>query len=194
MEKKETLKDGRELTIRELKLADLDKLMKFYCTLPPGDRKYLRIDVTNRDIVEQRIRMAGTDNIIRIIALFGEEIVADGALELTSEEARKHLGELRVIVARKFQRQGVGMAMMRELYLLAVEKKVEKIVVKMMRPQIEVRKICRKLGFREELLIPDYVRDLGGESQDLVIMTCDIKEMWKELDLFYSDSDWQRCR
>jgi hypothetical protein len=64
----------------------------------------------------------------------------------------------------------------------------------MMRPQVGAQHIFRKLGFREELLIPDYVRDLKGETQDLIIMTCDIKDLWKELDHFYSDSDWQRCR
>ena len=47
MEKKETLKDGTKIIIRELHTEDLDKLMKFYSALPPEDRKYLRIDVTN---------------------------------------------------------------------------------------------------------------------------------------------------
>jgi hypothetical protein len=50
------------------------------------------------------------------------------------------------------------------------------------------------LGFHDELVIPDYVKDQTGKSQDLVIMTCDIQELWKELDQFYMDSDWERCR
>jgi len=86
------------------------------------------------------------------------------------------------------------MIMMRELYFLAAQKKVEKIIVRMMRPQIAARNICRKLGFQEELLIPNYVRDLTGTDQDLVIMTCDIKEFWEELEHFYSGSDWRRHR
>ena len=45
-----------------------------------------------------------------------------------------------------------------------------------------------------EVLIPEYVKDQTGKSQDLVIMTCDIQELWKELDQFYMDSDWERCR
>ncbi len=84
--------------------------------------------------------------------------------------------------------------MVRELYFLAVEKKVEQVVVKMMRPQVAAKRIFRKLGFREEHLIPDYVRDMSGEKQDLIIMTCNTKDLWKELEHFYSDSDWQRCR
>lgn len=194
MEKIETLKEGTKVVIKNLTLNDLDRIMKFYSSLPEEDRTYLRVDVTNKDIVEQRIRDIELGNVFRIIALHGDDIIADGALELTIEEWRKHQGELRVIIAKKFQRKGLGMIIMRELYFLAVEKKVEKVVVKMMRPQIAARTICRKLGFHEELLIPDYVRDQTGKSQDLVIMTCEINDFWKELDHFYKDSDWQRCR
>jgi len=194
MEKIETLKDETKVTIRELQIKDLDRLMKFYSGLPLEDRKYLRIDVTNRGVVQQRIELTKEGNVFRLIALHNDEIVADGALELSGEEWRKHQGELRVIVARPFQHKGLGMIMVRELYFLAVEKNVDQAVVKMMRPQVAAQRIFRKLGFREELLIPDYVRDIAGKKQDLIIMVCNIKELWKELEHFYSDSDWQRCR
>ena len=194
MEKKETLKDGTKILIRKLHINDLDRLMKFYSSLPPEDRKYLRIDVTNKEVVKQRIKLTKTGNVFRLIALFEDEIIADGALELSGEEWRKHQGELRVIVARPFQHKGMGMILVREMYFLAIEKNVEQVVVKMMKPQIAAQQIFRKLGFREELYIPDYVRDQAGEKQNLIIMTCNIKDLWNELEHFYSDSDFQRCR
>ena len=194
MEKKETLKDGTKVLIRKLHINDLGRLMKFYSDLPPEDRKYLRIDVTNKDIVRQRIKLTKAGNVFRLVALFEDEIIADGALELSGEEWRKHQGELRVIVAREYQHKGLGMILVRELYFLAIEEKVEQVVVKMMKPQIAAQRIFRKLGFKEEFDIPDYVRDLDGEKQDLIIMTCNIKNLWNELEHFYSDSDWQRCR
>ena len=194
MDKTETLKDGSKVTIRNLTIEDLDRLMSFYQSLPEEDMKYLRVDVTNRNIVKQRIEAAESANTFRIIALKGDTIIADGALELTTEEWRRHQGELRVIVAEEFRRKGVGMIIMREVYFLAIEKKVEKVIAKMMKPQAAARKICQTLGFHEEVLIPDYVKDQTGKSQDLVIMTCDIQELWKELDQFYMDSDWERCR
>lgn len=194
MDKIETLKEGTRVSIRDLTLNDLDNLMKFYCTLPEDDRKYLRVDVTDREVVEQRIRLIESGNIVRIIALHEDEIIADGALELFADEWRKHQGELRVIVARTFQRKGLGMIMMRELYFTAAQKKVDMLIVRMMRPQTAARNICRRLGFREELLIPDYLHDLTGATQDMVVMTCDIQEFWKELEHFYMDSDWQKYR
>lgn len=194
MKKTEILKDSTRVEIRSLTHNDLDPLMDFYRSLPELDRKYLKVDVTDSKVVENRFRMIKRGSLIRIIALKGNDIVGDGALELSSEEWHKHQGELRVIVSKPFRRKGLGMIMMRELYFLAAEKKLKKIIAKFMRPQTAARKICRRLGFHEETLIPDYVQDRSGKSQDLVIMTCDMQELWKELELFYSDSDWQRCR
>jgi len=193
-EKTVSLKDGKEVLIRPLTSRDLDRLMEFYRSLPLEDRRYLRVDVTNREVVSQRIKLIEKGNVYRLIGLDKDNIVADGALELSGEEWRKHQGELRVIVARPYRRRGLGMIMMRELYFLAAEKNLEKVVAKMMRPQKAAQIICRKLGFREEALLPDYVKDLSGKTQDLIIMVCDLKDMWKELDHLYSDSDWQRCR
>ena len=194
MKKKEILKDGTKVEIKTLTRDDLDKLMKFYRSLPELDRKYLRVDVTDRHVVEQRMKLIKTGNLTRIIALKGNKIIGSGALELSLEEWRKHHGELRVIVSREHRREGLGMIMLRELYFIAAMKNVKKIVAKFMRPQKAARKILRKLDFHEEILIPDYVHDRAGKTQDMVIMTCDMKDLWKELEHLYSDSDWQRCR
>jgi len=194
MEKTEVLKDGKKIIIRPLTLKDLDKLMAFYKSLPPEDRKYLRVDVTDRKVVAERIRLTDEGQVFRIIALAKDKIVADGALELSGEEWRRHQGEVRLIVARPFRRKGLGMIMIRELYFLAAARNVATIVAKMMRPQKAAQTIFHRLGFREEALLADYVKDLTGRTQDLLIMTCDLGDMWTELDHFCSDSDWERCR
>jgi hypothetical protein len=64
----------------------------------------------------------------------------------------------------------------------------------MMRPQVGAQHIFRKLGFREEMLLPDHLKDLDGVIQDMIIMTCNVKDLWKQLDQLFSESDWQRCR
>jgi RimJ/RimL family protein N-acetyltransferase len=194
LKKQEILKDGTKLSIRTLASGDFDKLMEFYRSLPYGDRKYLRIDVTNNEAVMKRIKDVEEGTAVRILALQDDKAVAIGVLELATDDWHKKQGELRVMVSREFQRKGLGMVMVRELYLLAKEHKVEKVVAKMMRPQVAARKMCRKLGFREELFLPDYVQDQDDKSQDLVIMVCELNDLWKELEFIYTDSDWQRCR
>jgi len=194
MEKTETLKNGTKVVIRPLAFKDLDRLMAFYRSLPPDDRRYLRVDVTDRKVVAERIRLTEQGQVFRLIALCKDKIIADGALELSGEEWRRHQGEVRLIVARPFRRKGLGMIMIRELYFLAAARNVATIVAKMMRPQKGAQTIFHRLGFREEALLPDYVKDLTGRTQDLLIMICNLGDMWTELDHFCGDSDWERCR
>jgi acetyltransferase len=194
MDKTERMKDGTEATIRRLAPNDIDKLMDFYISLPEEDRRYLKLDVTDRTAVSKRLKRVERGEDIRIVAVHGGAIVADGALELSGEGWSKHQGEIRVIVARPFQNRGLGTIMIRELYFIAVLNQITTIVARMMRPQAGAQKIFRRLGFREETVLPDFVKDLQGGSQDLIVMTCDMKDLWKELDRTFGESDWQRCR
>ena len=194
MQKKMTLKDGTELTVRELTLDDLENLMKFFTSLPLKDQQYLRIDVTDKEIVKNRISDALNKKDIRLAVLHNDQIIATGALELSHDDWRKNQGELRLIVAHDYQHKGIGLMLARELYYLAVENGVKKLVVKMMKKQKSARNLVKKLGFSHEVIIPDYVTDKSEKLQDLVIMTCDMKDFWKELEHIYQASDWIRCR
>ena len=86
------------------------------------------------------------------------------------------------------------MLLARELYLLAISEKVEEIIVKMMKPQVAAINIFKRIGFKQEVVLPDYVKDLEGTTRDLIIMRCNVNEMWKELEEYLEDSDWQRTR
>ena len=123
MGQKVKLKDGREVTVREIASDDVDRSHTFFRDLPADDRAYLRVDVTDRKVVEDRIRTIDRDRIRRLVAVHGDEIVADGTLESDGLQWDDHLAELRLIVARPYQRHGLGMLMARELYFLAARKK-----------------------------------------------------------------------
>jgi RimJ/RimL family protein N-acetyltransferase len=189
MNKKVKLKDGNIVLIRELKKDDLYKSFEFFKNLPTEDRKYLRVDVSNFDNVEHRIKMMDYMHVKRIIALDGESIVADGAFELEGHGWKKDVGELRLIIAKDYQRRGLGMIMANELFQLALQAGVHEIVVKMMKPQIAAQKIFTRLGFSHDTTLTNYVKDQYGQHQDLVIMRCGIKEMWEELEDYFFEKD-----
>lgn len=187
------LKDGTEVLIRPLGIGDLDRSFAFFQALPTEDRAYLRGDVTKRDLVERRIRSAvRAENMTRIVALVGDEVVGDGSLEVGGDEWDRHVGEIRVIVAHPFQRRGLGTLMMRELYIEAASRKVQEIVVRIMRPQKAAWAICRKLGFQEEVMLHDYLRDVNGRKQDLILMRCDLEALWRAMEDHIERSDWPK--
>ena len=194
METKAKLNDGTGIVIRPMTEDDVDKSWGFFQKLPEEDRAYLRVDVTKRDVVEKRITEMQSGVVRRLVALAGDEIVADGALELAGARWKEHVAELRLIVARPYQRKGVGMLMARDLYTLASAEKVEDVVVEMMAPQISARRIFHKLGFKEEAVFPRYVKDITGRKQDLIVMRSELGALWHELEEKIALSDWQRTR
>jgi predicted GNAT family N-acyltransferase len=192
----ESLKDGTKITLRLLTVNedDLNKLLKFYQALPFSDRKYLKVDVTKKDVVEKRLHSIVERLAVRVIALHEENIVAEGELFLVGDDWHRDEGEIRVIVARDFQRKGLGMILMRELYSQALNHKLEHLVAKMMTPQTGFQNILQKFGFKEGHVLPKYALDQDKHKQDMLIMTCDMKDFWRELEGVYKQSDWQRCR
>jgi GNAT superfamily N-acetyltransferase len=194
IDKQVTLKDGRAVTIRSMRPDDVQRSFEFFCGLPEEDRKYLRVDVTRRDLVERRTLEAGERGIRRLVAVHDGEIAADGALELEGHGWGDNVAEVRLIVGRRWQRLGLGMLVARELFHLAARNRVDRIVARLMRPQVGAHRIFRRLGFNEEFLIPEHVRDQSGVWQDLIIMRCPLEKLWRDLEDEAANGDWQRAR
>ncbi len=194
MEKNIKLKDDTEVLIREMTRQDGEASLAFFESLPKEDLAYLRRDVTKPEVVEQRIREVESGEAIRLLGVAGDEIVADGTLEFSGEEWKRHVGELRLIISPAYRRKGLGVGMARELFLLAASAQVEEILVRMMRPQKAARAIFRKLGFQQEVVLPDYVRDQVGEKQDMILMRCDLEALWQEMEDYVAMGDWQRTQ
>jgi L-amino acid N-acyltransferase YncA len=184
------LKDETLVVIRTLDRDDVDRSLVFFESLSPEDRAYLRRDVSTREVVEARIRATGPGIAERVVALVDGRIVADAALEFEPLAWKKHVAEVRLIVGSAYRRKGLGMLLARELYSVATDANIEEIVVRIMRPQIAARSIFRKLGFQETVLA-NYVKDLDGHKQDLILMRCDLQALSSELDEVISTWDWQ---
>jgi GNAT superfamily N-acetyltransferase len=186
-----TLKDGQELTIRNMRPDDVELSFDFFSDLPEEDRRYLRVDVTRREVVERRTTELDSGRVDRLVALVDDEIVADGSLELQGHGWGDNIGEIRLMVARPFQHLGLGTLLARELYYLAMQRKLDRIVVRVMRPQSRAHRIMQRLGFKEEFLIPEHVRDQDGNWQDLIIMRCNLETLWNEMESLVEASDWR---
>ncbi len=191
IDKKVTVKDGQDVLIRNLRPADVESSYEFFADLPEEDRRYLRVDVTKRELVERRTTEIDSGRADRLVAVAGNEIVADGSLELKGHGWGDAIGEIRLIVARSFQHVGLGTLMARELYYLAMQHQLDRIVVRVMRPQQRAHRIMKRLGFTEEFLIPEHVRDQSGEWQDLIIMRCNLDKLWREMESLVEASDWR---
>lgn len=173
-----TLKSGDKIFLRFLEKDDLDSLVEYFQSLPPGDRMYLRADVTKRENILRRFGELNHDKIIPLIALNGERIVAIGTLFRAEFGWMRNLGEIRVVVHPDFQRRGLCTVLTREIFFHALKTDLYKIQAEMMEDQVAAINAFERLGFKKETVLRKHVTDLEGNRCNLVIMSLDIQDMW----------------
>ncbi|MHC4079940.1 MAG: GNAT family N-acetyltransferase [Planctomycetota bacterium] len=188
--KLEALKNGTAVVLRNPTMEDVETLRQFFLSLPPEDQRYLRDDVTQKEVVERRIREAELGDVRRLMALVDDKVVAVGALEFSGQRWQRHLGEIRVFVGQEYRCQRLGAMLVAELFGEAQREGLEKVVVKVAAGQTAARKICDRLGFHVDAVLPDHIKDPEGKLHAQVIMSCTLDELWRELSDFNKADDW----
>jgi RimJ/RimL family protein N-acetyltransferase len=183
------LKDGREVTVRPMVETDLDASFTFFKTLPEDVRVYLRQDVTKKEVVERRMRSDDRSCFYRVVVLDGDKIVADATIYQEPHSWKKHVGEVRLIIHPQYQHAGLGTHLFHELYEIANAGGLEMLFCNLIEEQTGTLKILEKLGFRKEIVKKGHVRDLKGKKHDMVVMTCNLGELWHRLEILMLDMD-----
>ncbi len=183
------------LEFRPIGMDDLNAACEFFTAMPEQDRNYLPFDVTDRETIERRIRaIEEWRNLRRLVALDEGRIVATGTILLHDPGWMRHVAEMRLIVGGEHRKRGIGKRLAAELFKIAATEQVEEIVVQMMLPQDAAYGIFKRLGFRDEVVMEKHVKDLHGNPQDLRIMCCGLKTLWKEMEGYVEDLDTRRHR
>ncbi len=186
----ESLSDGTTVFLRPPDMDDLERSLEFFRQLPQSERRYLRFDVTQREVVERLIREAGEGRAYRILALVDDEVVGHGALELSRDTWQSHIGEIRVIVTPTYRQRGLGAHLISELFRTAEEQDVERVVSRLAERQFAVRKVCERLGFVLEAVLRDRVRDAGGGVHDLIVMGCGVDDVSRAMRELYQEDEF----
>jgi RimJ/RimL family protein N-acetyltransferase len=184
------LKDGSSVDLRPMARDDLQRVLDFFRKLPEEDRMFLKEDVTQREVVETWIRRMDYETTLPILALVGDEVVGDATLHTQTHGWMRHVGEIRMVVAKEYQRKGIGTLLARELFYNAIRRGLIKIEALAMEDQIGAVKSLQRLGFKQEGILRDYVLDLKGKKHNLVILTHNTEELWRRMEDMIIDSDF----
>jgi RimJ/RimL family protein N-acetyltransferase len=175
------LRDRSAVTLRPMVREDKEGLLAFFRRLPPPDRQFLKDDVTRAEIIETWARELNYDRVLPILAEFEGRIVGDATLHRQVYGWMRHVGEIRVVTDPFLRRRGLATAMAREIFYLALQAGLDKMVAEMVADQVAAIKVFGKLGFQQEARLANHVVDLQGRKHDLVIMTTDIPALMQKM-------------
>ena len=169
-----TLGDGTQVHLRLMVPSDVHRLLAFARSLPEDDLQFLRVDITKMLVVmiwAQNIKAGLT---VTVLAEKDREIVGYASVHHDQVSWQRHLGELRVQVAPAYRSHGLGSALGKEIFAIAPEIGIQKIVAHMTPNQEQAIALVKRSGFRQEAVLHDFVIDRNGRKNDLVVMTCDV--------------------
>ena len=179
--KEVTLLDNQKVTLKPMIPGDRDPLVQFFQMLSPEDKLYMREDTSNPSVIQKWVDELDYDVILPILAWLDDRVVADASLNRTSFGWSPHVGEIRMLVDPVMRKKGLGTLMAKEIFHLALQSGLDKIIVQTMGEQERVRKIFLDLGFTMEATLKAHVKDLSGRKHDLVIVSHDVEEMWNRM-------------
>lgn len=173
--KKVRLDDGTELTIRAQQNDDKDRLLRFFRALSERDRIFLADDVTDEKVIESWIREADFSLVLPVLALVGDEVVADATLHRQKGGWMAHIARLRIVVHPAHRGKGIASLLIKELAEIAIDIGLAAVDAEFMPEQQAAIHTFEKLGFVKVAELPAHVLDRHGASHDLIILSYDLQ-------------------
>jgi acetyltransferase len=155
-----TRKDGAEVTLRPIRPEDEPLMSKFHETISDGTvymRYFSSLSLNSRVAHERLVRICFVDY-DRVMAL-----VVDHKDEVTGQHRilgvgrliklhPKNEAEIAILVSDQFQKQGLGIELLRRTVQIARDEKLSNISAEMLRDNLAAQRVFRKVGFRLRLV------------------------------------------
>jgi RimJ/RimL family protein N-acetyltransferase len=103
----------------------------------------------------------------------------------------RNLGEIRVVISKKYQRKGLATILTKELFFQALNRKLYKLQAELMDTQLSAITAFERLGFRKEANLKKHVTDINGIRRDLIIMTLDVEDLWYLMEDYIKTPDFR---
>ncbi|WP_319408930.1 GNAT family N-acetyltransferase [uncultured Desulfosarcina sp.] len=175
------LKECVEAVIRPLEPGDRALMEAFYNRIPESDRWFMNYDVMDPAIMGRWFDAVEKGSVCSILALCEETVVGQGSLYLRGFGATSHVGRFRIVVLPEFRQMRLGTWLLLDLIQLAMDRGLEMLRADLV-AGVEDGAIeaVQKFDFFKFAELKNYVKDIHGNRQDLVIMIKRLHKEWSD--------------
>ena len=167
-----TLSDGRQVRLRLMTPGtDVYRLHAFASSLPKDDLQFLRVDITRLMVVIHWAQNIKAGLTVTVLAEENGEVVGYASVHNDQVSWQRHLGEFRIQVGQAYRGCGLGGLLGKEIFAIASNLGIEKIVAQMTADQPQAIALVERHGFKREAVLHDFVIGRDGRKNDLVVMT-----------------------
>jgi L-amino acid N-acyltransferase YncA len=176
------LKTREQVMLRLMVPDDEKPLLEFFSALPEEDRLVLRDDTTDPEVIRRWVTEIDYEKVFPVIAEHKGRIVGNATLHMKRFGWQRHVGEIRIVIAKEFRGHGVGKVLIHELLNKATGRGLHHIQLSLVETQTKEKKIFERMGFEEIARLPKFILDVTGQEHDLIIMTTRVSDIWKKME------------
>jgi L-amino acid N-acyltransferase YncA len=164
-----TLNNGRRVLLRPLLEEDQKRLYDLFSGATEEDVKFLKDDVKDPVVVERWVSNINYDKVLPLVAYTDERIVGDCTLH-RGQNTTRHVGEIRIFLARDFRGVGLGSKMIQEVFEIAKKLDLMFLTGEIILDHVKVIKAFRRLGFDLRCTLDDYLMRRDGVTHEVALM------------------------
>jgi L-amino acid N-acyltransferase YncA len=169
-----TLADGAVVNIALMGTGDRDAVLAFANGLSEEDMLFLRVDITQPEVVDDWMSNLEAGRSISLAAFDDNGLIGYATVHRNAAPWTRRVGEIRVNVNQDYRARGLGKNLTSEIFSVARGLGLKKLMANMTSDQHGAQSAFRRLGFVPEALLADYVEDRKGTPRDLVIRSSHI--------------------
>ncbi|MEW6768615.1 MAG: GNAT family N-acetyltransferase [Pseudomonadota bacterium] len=176
--------EAGEIEFRHMTAADEAAVLAFAKKLPVHDLLFIPRDISNPKVLAAWIKEMERGGLTSLLAVKGSEVVGCGTIVRDELSWSPHVGEIRMVVSKDVRGTGVGRSLSQEIFALALEMGLEKIVAQMTVDQRGAIALFESLGFKAEALLREQVKDKTGKTYDIVVLGHNVAQVRAQLEAY----------
>ena len=169
------LKDAKKSTLRPLRGDDEKELHALFQGIPERERMFIKHRVQDKKVIRDWCKKIDYGRNLPLVGLINGKLVGVATLHQQLGGWKRHIGRVSVLVHPAFRGRGLATALITEILDIARRAGLEKVEAEFIGEQEAAVKMFAMLGFRQLVLLEDYVKDMQAISHDYVLMGLDLK-------------------
>jgi L-amino acid N-acyltransferase YncA len=176
------LTGGGQANLRIFSADDQDAIVEFARKLPQDDLLFLRVDITEPEVVANWVANVAAGTTVSIVGYDDQGVAGYATVDRNPARWTRRIGEIRVNVAPRCRGKGLGRHLTAQIFDIARSLDLRKLMANMTIDQSGAQAAFKRLGFVPEAVLADYVEDRDGRPRDMVIMSYDVDGFTDQVD------------
>jgi L-amino acid N-acyltransferase YncA len=175
-----TLRDGARILLRPMVADDVEGLFQMYSQASQEDMLSLRDDVFDKAVIQAWADNLDYSRVLPLLANINNQLVGNATLH-RKQGPYRHIGEVRIFLAKDFRGRGLGTEMLKTLIDLARKEGLHQLRAEVFASTPKVIRAFESLGFERGCALEDYFMLPDNKTEDIVLL---MMKLLKRVDEF----------